>query len=159
MVLVEPASSQITTMLKTPMPLQASRGPKEAFKHLLNNIISAKPNTREAKIKPYVLTFLTHPIIKKLLGQSNATLSAQTGNSNTLELKEIQNSILQLSKAVEALRKDNASTSGKADPSHKQKARALSKTLSHVYSAAAGSRPPNPSLMVDLAHLGISSEN
>jgi hypothetical protein len=68
MVLVEPASSQTATMLKTPMPSQASRGPKEAFKHLLNNIISAKSDTREAKIKPYVLTFLVHPIIKKLLG-------------------------------------------------------------------------------------------
>ena len=28
-----------------------------------------------------------------------------------------------------------------------------------MYSAAAGSRPPNPSLVVDLAHLGVSSKN
>jgi hypothetical protein len=74
-------------MSKIPTPLQASGGPKEAFEHiLLNNIISAHPDTREAKIKPHLRDFLAHPVIKNLLGQSDASSSAQAGKYNTLEL-------------------------------------------------------------------------
>jgi hypothetical protein len=75
---------------------------------------------------------------------------AQTGNSNNLELLKIQESLAQLSKTIEALKKGNVPTSDKSGSNTKQNASASSKPTHRTYSAAAGSRPPNPSLVVDL---------
>ena len=67
---------------------------------------------------------------------------------------------MQLSKAVDALKKgnppshkDTKANANKAKPATPQK------SPPHTYSAIARSRPPNPSLMVDLSHLGIKLED
>ena len=67
---------------------------------------------------------------------------------------------MQLSKAVEALKKGNPpSDKGPKTSSNKPKSTAPQKSPTRSYSAIAGARPPNPSLVVDLAHLGIKLED
>jgi hypothetical protein len=144
-------------MSKFPTPQRALDGPKEAFDCVLEHIIATQPANREAKIKPHLLNFISHPIIKELIGCSDDP-PAQT-DSNNLELARIQETLVQLSKAVDTLKKDNTTPSEKANPRSKQKASATSKPAPRTHSAAAGSRPSNPSLVVDLAHLGVSTGN
>jgi hypothetical protein len=143
-------------MSNFPTPLLALEGPKESFKRILNSIVSAQPASSEAKIKPHPLNFISHPIIKELLGRKDDHPPAQT-NSNNLDLVKIQESLVQLSKAVDALKKGTTTTSEKASSRAKQKASTTSKPATRTYSAVAGSRPLNPSLVVDLAHLGVST--
>jgi hypothetical protein len=148
---------QTTIMSKFPTPQRALNGPKEAFDCILEHIIATQSAIREAKIKPHLLNFISHPVIKELIGRSDDPL-AQT-DSNNLELARIQETLAQLSKAVDTLKKDNTTPSEKANPHSKQKASTISKPAPRMHSAAAGSRPSNPSLMVDLAHLGVSTGN
>ena len=142
------------------MPSPATGGPKKAFEDLLNNIITSSPAQRLAIVWPHLLTFLSHPIIKELAIQSESPAQAQPLTSNNLELQKIQDSLVQLSKAVDALKKGNPSShkDTKAN-ANKAKPAAPQKSPPHTYSAITGSRPPNPSLVVDLSHLGIKLEN
>jgi hypothetical protein len=142
-------------MSKLPTPLQALEGPKEAFDCILKCILAMQPPSREAKIKPHLLNFISHPVIKDLIGHKDDPPAQK--DSNNLELAKIQETLAQLSKAVDTLKKGNTTPSEKANPRSKQKASATSKPTTHTYSAVARSRPPNPSLVVDLAHLGVSA--
>ena len=144
------------------MPSPASGGPKKAFEDILNNIITSTPAQRQAIVHPHLLTFLSHPIIKELASQSEPPAQAQPPLTNNLELQKIQDSLLQLAKAVEALKKGNTTTpSNKKDSAGqgKQAPSAPQKPPTRTFSAVAGTRPPNPSLLVDLAHLGITKES
>jgi hypothetical protein len=80
-------------------------------------------------------------------------------DSNNPELAKIQETLTQLSKAVDTLKKGITTSSEKAGPCVKQKASVASKPATHTHSVVAGSRPPNPSLVVDLAHLGVNASN
>jgi hypothetical protein len=144
-------------MSKIPTPQRAIDGPKEAFNCILECILAMQPAIREAKIKLHLLNFISHPTIKELIGHSNDPL-AQTESSN-LELAKIQETLMQLSKAVNTLKKGNTTPSEKANLCRKQKASTTSKPAPCTYSAVAGSRPPNPSLVVDLAYLGVNTGN
>jgi len=56
-------------------------------------------------VKLHLLTFISHPVMKELISQSNAPAQATVDSSPNLDLQKIQDSLLQLSKAVEALKK------------------------------------------------------
>ena len=147
-------------MSNIPTPLQASGGPKKAFEDILNNIITSPPAQRLAIVRPHLLTFLSHPIIKELASQSESPAQALPHTSSNLELQKIQDSLAQLSKAVDALKKGNP-PSPKATKANANKAKPSTpqKPPTPTFSVIAGSRPPNPSLMVDLSHLGIKLED
>jgi len=77
-----------------------------------------------------------------------------------LDLKKIQDTLSQLSKAVDTLKslppsksKQKASTQNTYTPGP------IHNPTPCTFAAVAGARPPNPSLMVDLAPLGISQKD
>jgi len=122
--------------------------------YMLKIISCTQPHIWLAKIRPHLLTFISHPTIKELIGQGNAPAQTSVNISLKLDLQKIQDSLLQLSKAVEALKK--------APPLTKMPMQAkVSKNClppTHTFLAITRARPPNPSLLVDLANLGISKE-
>jgi len=79
--------------------------PSQTFENLLHMIIRTTPDIQLAKVKPHLLTFIAHPIIKELIGASDAPVQAIVNTSPNLDLQKIQDSLQQLSKAVEALKK------------------------------------------------------
>ena len=93
-------------MSNFPTPSQGQRNdtPSHAFEHLLNNIISSSPKYREASIKPILLNFMAHPVIKELLAQDDTPAPKQATPPDNMDLKTIQDTLSQLSKAVEALK-------------------------------------------------------
>jgi len=127
--------------------------PADAFDYILNAIIATDPSKREALIKPHLQTFIDHPIIKDITGQSEAHAPADGTLLTTLELKRIQDSLNSLSKAVDCLSKGNPPSKNPPIARKKQKGGENKQQPQRTYSAAAGSRPPNPSLVVDLAHM------
>ena len=147
-------------MSKVPTVLRPSGSPKDSFDTILNAIISTDPSKREAIVKPHLLSFIAHPIIKELIGQSETPAPAEETPSQNLELKQIQDTLSQLSKAVDRLSKGNIPSKNPSDSSRKkQKSGEKAKQPQRTYSAVAGSRPPNPSLVVDLAHMGLPAES
>ena len=146
-------------MSKVPTVPRPLRSPKDSFDNILNAIISTDPSKREAIIKPHLLSFIAHPIIKELLGQSKTPAPAEPPSPQTLELKQIQDALSSLSKAVDRLSKgNNPSKNPPSTPCKKQKGGENSKQPQRTYLAVARSRPPNPSLVVDLAHLSLPVE-
>ena len=147
------------TTITSKFPTRTVGSPNEALDFVLSSIISASPEIREAKVKPYLRTFLSHPVIKELLGHDEAPVQASNPPAN-LELQQIQDSLKSLSKAIENLKRDNPPSKIPTKPSrNKQQSGERSKHAQHTYSAVAGSRPPNPSLVVDLAHLDLPAES
>ena len=143
--------------IPTPPQGQKPDSPSYAFEHLLNNIISTSPKYREVTIKPILLNFMAHSVIKELLAPGNTPTLTQAPLTENTDLKKIQDTLSQLSKAVEALKspppskvKQKASTQATRNPGP------TPNPTPRTFSAVAGARPPNPSLVVDLAHLGIS---
>jgi len=134
--------------------------PFQAFENLLLIITHTELSIQLAKVKPHLLTFITYPIIKELIGQSEALAQANIDTSSNLDLQKIQDSLQQLSKAVEALKKAPPPPSNKGvnAAKSKQKASTPYNPPTHTFLAIAGARPPNPSLLVDLANLGIGKE-
>ena len=146
-------------MSNFPMPSQGQKSdtPSYTFDHLLNNIISTSPKYREATIKPILLNFMAHPVIKEMLALDSTLTPTQAPHTDNMDLKKIQDTLSQLSKAVEALKspppskvKQKASTQATRNPGP------TPNPTSRTFSAVTRARPPNPSLVVDLAHLGIS---
>jgi len=87
--------------------------PSQAFENILHMIICTSPDIQMAKVKPHLHTFISHPIIKELIGQSDAPAQADVDTSPNLDLQKIQESLQQLSKAVEALKKAPPPSSNK----------------------------------------------
>jgi hypothetical protein len=146
-------------MSKFPTVPRPSGTPKDSFDNILNAIISTNPSQREAIVKPHLLSFIAHPVIKELLSQSESPAQAKSLSTQTLELKQIQDTLSMLSKAVERLSKGNTpSNNPNTNSRKKQKSGEKAKPPKRTYSAVAGSRPPNPSLVVDLAHLNLPVE-
>jgi len=63
------------------------------------------PQNWTAVIKPQLARFLSLPIIKELIDKGDAPAQPNTDTSPNLDLQKIQESLQQLSKAVEALKK------------------------------------------------------
>ena len=80
-------------MSKVPTVPRPLGSPKDSFDNILNAIISTDPSKREALIKPHLLSFIAHPIIKELLGQSKTPAPAKPPSPQTLELKQIQDTL------------------------------------------------------------------
>ena len=95
--------------------------PPQAFENLLLMIICTEPDIQLAKVKPHLIAFTSHPIIKGLIGQSDAPAQAIVDTSPNLDLQKIQDSLLQLSKAVEALKKAPPPLSNKDSKASKSK--------------------------------------
>ena len=93
-------------MSNVPTPPQGQKpdSPSYAFEHLLNNIISTSPKYREATIKPILMNFLAHPVIKEMLAQDSTLTPTQAPPPDNMDLKKIQDTLSQLSKAVESLK-------------------------------------------------------
>jgi len=134
--------------------------PSQAFEKILDMIICTKLHIWLAKVKPHLLTFISYPTIKELIGQSDTPAPPTVNNTPNLELQKIQDSLMQLSKAVEALKKAPPLSNKDTTPSKsKQKSSAPLKNQPCTFSAVARAWPPNPSLLVDLATLGIKKES
>src|SRR5260221_555653 len=128
--------------------------PKDAFEYLLDAIIATVPSKREALVKPHLQVFTAHPVIKELISQGKAPAPTEDIPPANLELKQIQNTLSTLSKALERLSKGNPPSKNPSPSTcKKQKGRENNQQPQHTYSAVVGSRPPNPSLVVDLAHI------
>ena len=95
--------------------------PKRAFDYVLSIIIATDPSKREALVKPHLQAFTTHPVIKELVSQGKAPAPTEDIPLANLELKQIQNSLSTLSKALEHLSKGNPIQ--KPLPQHVQKAK------------------------------------
>src|SRR5712691_1649962 len=128
--------------------------PKDTFDFMLNSIIATIPAKREATIMPYLCTFIAHPVIAKLISQGKAPAPVDDAPPIIPELKQIQDTLGMLSKAVECLSKGNPPSKNPSPSTRKKQKGGESKPQPpRTYSAVAGSRPPNPSLVVDLAHM------
>ena len=129
---------------------------KKLLESLLNIIIALKPPKREAKAKPALHAFLSHPTIQLLLnkGQPPAQKSSLL---QTPDISEIQKTLSMLTKALEGIQKP--STTPRQQPSSQSKVKDKTNNPTHTYSVVAGARPPNPSLIVDLSHLGIAAKD
>ena len=135
---------------------------KRSMLAFLRFIIGMKPEDRLAQARPQIHNFLAHPIIKELISEGDVPAQPTVDTSTNPDLQKIQDSLQQLSKAVEVLKKaptppppsNKAANIGKS----KQRQSAPLTPPPHTFSAVAGARPPNPSLLVDLAKLGIGKE-
>ena len=142
-------------------PTDFTTSPTLTFNYILRSAEKIKPGNRAAILKPHLEAFLHNPLIKDILEQDKTPAPLQPPPpSNALELKKIQDTLTQLAKAIETLK--SAPT-----PKPQQKASNQSactsgpppKPTTHTFMAIAEARPPNPSLVVDLASLGISQKN
>ena len=145
-------------MSTIPMGHNLPNSPEEAFNYVLQKIIHSSLSTREAKIKPLLHNFISHPIIHNLL--SNDKIPAPTqDNSNNSDLQKIQDNLTSLTKAVESLKKGALSTQKLLAPKHTKGVPPSSSPPLCTYSAIAGSRPPHPSLVLDLAKSGLDKDS
>src|SRR5712691_10387633 len=115
--------------------------PKEAFDIILSSIIATDPSKRAALIKPHLQSFLAHPIIIEITSQGKAPAPPGDTPPTTPELKQIQDSLQTLSKAVERLSRGNPPPKIPApNPRKKQGGGGGNKQPPHhTYSAVAGS--------------------
>ena len=114
-------------MSKVPMVSRPLGFPKDSFNNILNAIISTDPSMREAIIKPHLLSFIAHPIIKEILGQSEAPAPVESSSPQALELKQIQDTLSSLSKAVDHLSEGNPSSKNPPSAPHKKQKGSLGK--------------------------------
>ena len=108
-------------MSNNPTPSPAFAGPQQAFEHILSTIIATNSFIRVAKVRPHLLAFISHPIIKELIADGDAPTPPVDAPSPNLDLQKIQDSLMQLSKAVEALKKAPPSNSNKDNNASKNK--------------------------------------
>jgi len=120
-------------MSETPMPKQLFKSPEEAFMYMLKIISCTQPYIWLAKIRPHLLTFISHPTIKELIGQSDAPAQTSVDTSPKLDLQKIQDSLLQLSKAVEALKKAPPSPPSNKDANASKSKQKLSTPHLHFF--------------------------
>jgi hypothetical protein len=120
--------------------------PKGAFSFLLSHIKEYNPSSRQTDILPYLKALLADPIIKDLLKDEKPSA---LGNS-TPPHASIASTLSSLSKAVSSMQKQlNTHLRITAPAMHKEPAAPFQPPCK-TYLAIAGSRPPNPSLIVEL---------
>jgi hypothetical protein len=151
------SSIRTATMLNFP----TIRGPKRYFETLLKSIEKLNPSTAKKDIGPHLAKFLSEPAIKNILGETKDPGHAQGNPSSHAEVKDIHNTLDSLSKAINDIQKKITPHSSKQAPLQQQKAvkgKANANAPRKTYSAIASTRPPNPSLVVDLANLGLDAD-
>jgi hypothetical protein len=143
-------------MSKTPTVFD----PKWFFNSLLERIKSHPPSTLKADVGPHLKDFLADPTIKVILGSSKVPTAPSAPIPDT-DLKMIQQSLTSLSKAITDLQKKVTPTSSpkQKGPIAETREKGKAKPPIKSYSAIAGSRPPNPSLVVDLARLELQKSS
>jgi hypothetical protein len=133
--------------------------PKGTFASLLACIKEYNPVARKSDIALNIKSFLADPIIKDMLDDSQAL--ATTAVPIPLELGDkIQATLKLLSQVISSIQK-RLSTLPKQQPTPATVKRGKGPITAppRKYSAIAGSRPPNPSLVVDLAQLKLTDED
>jgi hypothetical protein len=134
--------------------------PQIAFQNLITLYNATTPEYRIAKVKPHLRNFLLHPIIKELLEEKHDPPSPQATPPTSPDLQAIQATLTKLTKAVEDLKKVTTISHKTAAPKpSKQKAAPSLSPPTCTYSVVARSRPPNPSLVVDLAKFGLGEDS
>jgi len=68
-------------------PTGSPGNPRTVFDNILDAIIATEPSKREACIKPHLLAFIAHPVIKELISQSETPTSTDDTLPTNLELK------------------------------------------------------------------------
>jgi hypothetical protein len=133
--------------------------PKETFASLLTHIKEYKPNARKSDITPHLKSFLADPTIRDLLDGSQAPTVAAVpipqapGDKIQATLKSLSQAIISIQKKLATPQKQQPA------PSTVKHGKGPITAPPKLYSAIAGSRPPNPSLVVDLAHLNLAAED
>jgi hypothetical protein len=142
-------------MLKIPTVFE----PKGAFTFLLACIKEYNPAHRKTGIGPHIKSFLADPTIKELLDNSQAP-AAPAMHTSQEPGNDIQAALKMLTIAINNIQ-HKLSTPPKQQPAPTtvKCGKGLSNTPTEKYSAIAGTRPPNPSLVVDLAHLKLADED
>ena len=107
------------------------------------------PKTSPEPVKQLLAKFTTNPTIKPLLDAPQPQKGSTSQTDHTTELAHIRNSLQMLNKAINGLQKANATHSSRAKPP-KGDVQPLN-TIVPTYSAAAGTRPTNASIILDLA--------
>jgi hypothetical protein len=120
--------------------------PKGAFSFLLSRIKEYNPTSRQTGILPHLKSFLADPIISELLKSNKPT----PADSTTPPTAQIMSTLSSLTRAVSSIQKQlNTHPKDKA-MAVPMKAANPASTPHKTYLAIAGSRPPNPSLVVTL---------
>ena len=135
--------------------------PPAPFEQILQCIHKLPKLSLKAEVGPHLQNFLADPTIQSILDNDNAHAASQEPPSQAVELKGIHASLATLTKAIEDIQKKVAPPSPKnqLDPTATKRGKGNLNSTAKLYSAAAGSRPPNPSLVVDLAGLEIAAED
>jgi hypothetical protein len=154
--------TKTTIMLNIPtikIPLPAF-DPKILFANLLQCIQKHPKLTLKADIGPHLHNFLADPIIKHILEDGKIPAIALEQTSHQVDLAEIHSALDALTKAVTDIRKkvDYPLNNKQQAPTTAQHAKGKSNSPIKSYAAIAGTRPPNPSLVVDLAGLELPTE-
>ena len=135
-------------------------GPGKAFQNILNTIIATEPHRRIPLIREHLLKFISHPVIKEIVGDSPDPATPHNDTANNLDLQKIQDTLTSLTKAIDSLKKAPSPPNNRSAPkASKAKGVAPSPPNQRTYLAIAGSRPPNPSLVVDLDKYGIGKDD
>ena len=138
----------------------AMHPPDKIFSTLLDVILASTPNARLTNMQPELISFILHPIIKEMLEEGDAPAPPPPPPSNNLELQKIQDTLSSLTKAIEGLKKATPPSNKQPAPKPStQKGTGKAPPNPRTFSAIAGSRPPNPSLVVDLAKYGNDKGN
>jgi len=133
--------------------------PKGTFASLLTCIKEYNPNARKLDITPHLKSFLADPTVKKLLDDSEAPANAATPIPSAPG-DEIQATLKSLSQAIISIQKKLATPQKQQpDPSTVKCGKGPITMPPKLYSAITSSRPLNPSLVVDLAHLNLAAED
>jgi hypothetical protein len=149
---VDAPLSHTTIMSKVPTVFD----PKWFFSSLLERIKQHPPSTLKANVGPHLQSFLAEPTIKDILDSSKAPTAPNAPLPDT-DLQKIQQSLTTLSKAIADLQKKVSPPSNPKQKGPVAETCVKGKANSPIksYLAIAGSRPPNPSLVVDLANLDL----
>jgi hypothetical protein len=149
--------SNLPTIKIPPAPFD----PKALFEQILQRIHKLPKLSLKAEVGPHLQNFLADPTIQSILDNDNAHAASQEPPSQAVELKGIHTSLATLTKAIEDIQKKVAPPSPKnqLDPTATKCGKGNLNSTAKLYSAVAGSRPPNPSLVVDLAGLEIAAED
>jgi hypothetical protein len=133
---------------------------KASFDVLLQRIHKHHKPSTKADVGPHLRDFLDDPIIKSILADSKDPADLPEPPLHQVDLSGIHTSLSALTKAVSDIQKKVSSHSRKnpQDPPATKRGKGNASSNIKLYSTAVGSRPPNPSLVVDLAQLELTTE-
>jgi hypothetical protein len=133
--------------------------PKGVFAFILARIKEYNPAERKSGISPHIKSFLADPIIKDLLDDSQAP-AAPSMHTSQEPGNDIQAALKSLTVVINNIQhKLSNPPKQQTAPTAVKRGKGPSTTPTEKYSAIAGARPPNPSLVVDLMHLKVAEED